>query len=80
MAREHRARPDAGAKAAGIKQVIVPARNKKDMQDIPAEVKNSLQFHFVENVDQALEVSLGPPGKASKAGGRRSNTEDVSAS
>jgi ATP-dependent Lon protease len=44
---------------AGIKQVIVPKRNEKDMPDIPAEVKDSLKFHFVENVDQVLRIALG---------------------
>ncbi len=46
------------AKRAGIKQVIVPKRNQKDLPDIPDEVKNSLKFHFVENVDQVLEIAL----------------------
>jgi len=47
------------AQRAGIKQVIVPRRNEKDMPDIPAEVKESLKFHFVENVDQVLRIALG---------------------
>jgi ATP-dependent Lon protease len=47
------------AKRAGIKQVIVPKRNEKDMSEIPEEVKKSLQFHFVENTDQVLEIALG---------------------
>ncbi|MBC7785662.1 MAG: endopeptidase La, partial [Burkholderiales bacterium] len=46
------------AKRAGIREVIVPKRNAKDLIDIPDEVKNTLKFHFVENVDQALEVAL----------------------
>jgi ATP-dependent Lon protease len=48
------------AKRAGIKEVIVPKRNEKDLPDIPEEVRQTLKFHFVENVDQALEVALGP--------------------
>jgi ATP-dependent Lon protease len=47
------------AKRAGIRQVIVPKRNEKDMPDIPQEVRDTLKFHFVENVDQVLEVALG---------------------
>jgi ATP-dependent Lon protease len=46
------------AKRAGIKQVIVPQRNQKDLPEIPEEVKNSLKFHFVENVDQVLAIAL----------------------
>ena len=44
--------------APGIKRVIVPARNEKDLPDIPEEVKNTLKFHFVKNVDQVLEIAL----------------------
>ncbi len=46
------------AKRAGIKQVIVPKRNQKDLPEIPDEVKNTLKFHFVENIDQVLEIAL----------------------
>ena len=46
------------AKRAGIKEVIVPKRNEKDLEDIPDEVKKTLKFHFVENVDQAMKVAL----------------------
>ncbi len=46
------------AKRAGIKQVIVPKRNEKDMVDIPEEVRNTLKFNFVENVDQVLKIAL----------------------
>jgi ATP-dependent Lon protease len=48
------------AKRAGIKQVIVPKRNEKDLPDIPEEVKNTLKFHFAETVDDVLKVALMP--------------------
>ena len=47
------------AKRAGITQVIVPKRNERDMVDIPKEVRDSLKFHFVENIDQAMKIALG---------------------
>jgi ATP-dependent Lon protease len=47
------------AKRAGIREVIVPKRNEKDLPDLPEEVRNTLKFHFVENTDQVLEVALG---------------------
>jgi len=53
------------AMRAGIKQVLVPKRNEKDMPDLPEEVKSGLQFHFVENVDQVLKVALDVEGKKS---------------
>jgi ATP-dependent Lon protease len=55
------------AKRAGIKQIIVPKRNEKDMTDIPEEVRNSLHFHFVENTDQVLEIALGKKAAHPKA-------------
>jgi ATP-dependent Lon protease len=53
------------AKRAGIKQVIVPRRNEKDLPDIPDEVKNTLKFHFADTVDDVLAVALGA-GKRAK--------------
>ena len=41
------------------KMDLLPADNEKDLPDIPAEVKESLKFHFVENVDQVLRIALG---------------------
>jgi ATP-dependent Lon protease len=48
------------AKRAGIKQVIVPKRNEKDLPDLPEEVRQTLKFHFVNNIDEAMEVALTP--------------------
>src|SRR3712207_5881429 len=56
------------AKRAGIKQVIVPRRNEKDLPDIPQEVRDTLEFHFVENVDQVLEIALGASRVAARSG------------
>ncbi len=47
------------AKQAGIKTVILPARNKKDLPDIPAEAKKGLTFHFVKNTNEVLKLALG---------------------
>lgn len=47
------------ATRAGIKEVLVPARNEKDMPDIPDEVKQALKFHFVKNIDEVLQLALG---------------------
>lgn len=46
------------AKRAGIKQVIVPKRNERDLPDIPQEVRDTLKFHFVDNIDQVLKIAL----------------------
>jgi ATP-dependent Lon protease len=58
------------AHRAGIKRVIVPERNKPDLDEVPAEVKNDLEFVFVAKMDQvleaALEEKLGPKPEAEK--------------
>ncbi|MHC4476318.1 MAG: endopeptidase La [Planctomycetota bacterium] len=46
------------AKQAGIKTVILPARNKKDIPDVPAEAKKGLEFAFVKNTNEALKIAV----------------------
>ncbi len=61
------------AKRAGITDVILPARNKKDMSEIPKDVQKSMKFHFANNVDTVLSLALGESGEKSKKGKRRRN-------
>ena len=42
----------------GIKNVILPEKNKKDIDDIPADVQKQLRFYFVSRVQEALELAL----------------------
>ena len=49
-----------GAHRAGIRTVILPKRNEKDLEDIPQEIRAAMQFHFVETVEQVLEHALEP--------------------
>ncbi len=46
------------AHRAGIKKVILPKENEKDLEEIPQEIKEELQFIWVEHIDQALEIAL----------------------
>ena len=46
------------AKQAGIKTVILPARNKKDMVDVPKEAKKGLSFRFVKNAEEVLKIAM----------------------
>lgn len=46
------------AKQAGIKTVILPARNKKDLPEVPKEAKKGLKFAFVRNTSEALKIAL----------------------
>jgi len=49
------------AHRAGITKVILPAENKKDLEEIPANVKKHLKFVLVDNMDQVLAEVLLPP-------------------
>jgi ATP-dependent Lon protease len=46
------------ARRAGVKKVICPARNNKDLEDIPENVREELEFIFVEDVREAFEQAL----------------------
>ncbi len=46
---------------AGVKEVILPERNKKDLIEVPKDVQEALRFHFVTRVDQALDIALVTP-------------------
>ena len=48
------------AKEAGIHEIILPAQNRKDLTEIPEHIRNALTFHFVENMDEVLELALQP--------------------
>jgi ATP-dependent Lon protease len=49
------------ARRAGIKTVLIPRDNAKDLAEIPAEVREDLEFLLVENMDQVLERALEKP-------------------
>lgn len=48
------------AHRAGIKDVILPMENEKDLEELPQQVKDELKFHFVEDMDGVLPVALHP--------------------
>jgi ATP-dependent Lon protease len=45
---------------AGVKRVLLPARNRKDLEEIPPEVHGALDFVPLETVDDALAAALKP--------------------
>ena len=46
------------AKQAGIKTVILPERNQKDLVEVPDDAKEGLEFIFVDHVDEVLDQAL----------------------
>ncbi|MCL6611960.1 MAG: endopeptidase La [Peptococcaceae bacterium] len=46
------------AHRAGIKVIILPKDNKKDMDEVPANVKKNLEFKLVDHMDEVLDIAL----------------------
>jgi ATP-dependent Lon protease len=46
------------AKRAGIREIILSNKNKKDVEEIPADYIQNMQFHYVEHVSEVLGVAL----------------------
>jgi ATP-dependent Lon protease len=49
---------------AGIDTVLLPARNRKDLEEIPEPARKQLKFVWLENIDDALAAGFDPPGEA----------------
>src|SRR5690606_5835715 len=58
------------AHRAGLKTVVMPRKNDKDLIDVPRSAKRDLKFVFVDHMDEVLTAALFPPEK--KSGGARS--------
>lgn len=52
------------AHRAGVKVVVAPEYNRKDLEDIPSYVKDELEFAFVKHMDEVLRVALIHPPKS----------------
>jgi ATP-dependent Lon protease len=50
------------AHRAGLREVILPARNGADLDDVPEAVRETVTFHLVEDVRQVLDLALEPAG------------------
>ncbi len=48
------------AHAAGLTDVIIPERNRADLDDVPEDVRNEMTFHPVMSLDEVFELSLEP--------------------
>jgi ATP-dependent Lon protease len=46
------------ARRAGIHRVVLPLGNKKDLRDLPDHVRQEMQFHFVERVEDVLSIVI----------------------
>ena len=52
------------AHRAGLTEVIIPARNEPDLDDVPQEVRDGLKIHVLSDVADVLAVALRPAAEA----------------
>jgi len=55
---------------AGIKTILLPEWNKKDIEDIPTNVRKSISFHFIKDMMEVVRLALEPV-KEKKATGTK---------
>jgi ATP-dependent Lon protease len=48
------------AARAGVKTVLIPHRNEKDLVDVPDDVREELDIRLVDTVDEAIAIALEP--------------------
>ena len=53
------------APRAGLKRVMLPARNRRDYDEIPEETRNQLEFIWLERVEEAIAGAIEPATQAS---------------
>ena len=57
------------ARRAGIRAVILPRKNEKDLEEIPGPIQKEMKFHFIQNMDEIIPLALrektpkAPPSK-----------------
>ena len=49
------------AHRAGLFEVILPKDNEKDLAEVPENLRNAMKLHFVDTMDQVLQVALESP-------------------
>jgi len=62
---------------AGIKTIIIPSRNKKDLEDIPKELRKKINFIFADHIDDVLKVALLKKKEAKKEAKKKPNRRPV---
>ncbi|KJR45178.1 ATP-dependent protease La [Desulfosporosinus sp. I2] len=57
------------AHRAGIKVVLLPEENRKDLEDIPENIRKILEFHFVSRIEEVLTLALLPLAHSDEGAG-----------
>ena len=59
---------------AGITTVMLPSRNRTDIEDVPEKARSRIRFVWLERVDDAIEAALNPPQTHEPGVARTSHT------
>lgn len=51
------------AQRAGLRTVLLPVRNQKDLRDVPETAKSAMQFIYLETAEDAIQAALGQTGQ-----------------
>ncbi len=66
------------AHRAGIKRVILPSKNQKDLPDIPEEIRNDLEIYFCSRMEEVLNIALGEDNVKAKVAELAANQDNES--
>jgi ATP-dependent Lon protease len=63
---------------AGLRRVILPTGNRRDLRDVPADVREGMIFHFVDRMDEVFDIALtgDPANRAATLPVRTEATDD----
>src|SRR5690606_2166612 len=67
---------------AGLREVVLPAGNERDLRDVPDDVRDRMEFHFVQHMDEIFRLALlekpgaAPASKRARPRGARREAED----
>lgn len=64
------------AHRAGVRGAILPSRNQRDLRDVPDEVRDMLQWRWVDHIDQVLETALVEYAVVSAGSARRTERRE----
>jgi ATP-dependent Lon protease len=59
------------ARRSGIRTILLPAENEKDLLDVPKEARDDLTFRFARTVEEILDLALTPATGTSVSSGSR---------
>ena len=64
------------AHRAGLKIIIMPKRNQKDLEDLPEPIRGEMEFILADRIEQVLEVALCPAAKKKRASKKKTESQE----